>query len=342
MSKRLIIWLFPFLIASFTDGKSQDIHFSQLEFVPLLNNPAYTGHMNADWRLMNTYRSQWRRLANPFNTLNFNFDKRIYLLNETAGFGLLFLNDQAGSKSLVTNQFLLSGAVHKFIGQNHFLLGLQAGYIYRYLDDANLSFPQQYNAFSGYFDAITGSGESGVNERDGFPDLNIGLVWRRKIREIMPEAGFSVHHLNTPASGFIGPDNWPSLPVRYTFHANTYIPLRSVLSAMPQVKFVNYGKSHELMAGNILIIQTAGMVSVLPLNQTTFGTYIRSNFIYNFDAVALNAGFHFRYFSLGVNYDISVSGLRKVSGFVGAFEISLVYRGLKREESGTVIPCTIL
>jgi hypothetical protein len=42
------------------EGKGQDIHFSQYYASPLSLNPANTGNYDGDWRLMNSYRQQWK------------------------------------------------------------------------------------------------------------------------------------------------------------------------------------------------------------------------------------------------------------------------------------------
>ena len=58
---------------------AQDIHFSQFYMSPLNLNPALTGVMNCNVRLVANYRNQWASVlkSNAFKTYSVSYDQRI-------------------------------------------------------------------------------------------------------------------------------------------------------------------------------------------------------------------------------------------------------------------------
>jgi len=48
---------------------AQDSHFSQFWANPLHLNPALTGNSFADMRIISNYRTQWKAVAEPYNTI---------------------------------------------------------------------------------------------------------------------------------------------------------------------------------------------------------------------------------------------------------------------------------
>ena len=58
---------------------AQDIHFSQFYLSPLNLNPAMTGVMNCNIRLVANYRNQWASVlrSNAYNTYSVSYDQRI-------------------------------------------------------------------------------------------------------------------------------------------------------------------------------------------------------------------------------------------------------------------------
>ena len=53
-------------------GKSQDIHFSQIFETPLLRNPALAGLFAGDVRIQSVYRSQWNSVTDAYKTGSLN------------------------------------------------------------------------------------------------------------------------------------------------------------------------------------------------------------------------------------------------------------------------------
>lgn len=58
---------------------AQDIHFSQFYMSPLNLNPALTGVMNCNMRVVGNYRNQYASIlkSNAFNTYSVSYDQKI-------------------------------------------------------------------------------------------------------------------------------------------------------------------------------------------------------------------------------------------------------------------------
>lgn len=59
--------------------QAQDIHFSQFYMAPLFLNPAMTGVMNCNHRVIANYRNQWASIlrSNAYNTYNVSYDNKM-------------------------------------------------------------------------------------------------------------------------------------------------------------------------------------------------------------------------------------------------------------------------
>ena len=58
---------------------AQDLHFSQYFNTPLLVNPANTGfNPDYDYRLGGNYRNQWANVGNPYKTMGFWGDTKLF------------------------------------------------------------------------------------------------------------------------------------------------------------------------------------------------------------------------------------------------------------------------
>ena len=59
-------------------GQAQDPSFSQFFASPLNINPALTGNINADWRIIANFRNQWIGPASPYVTGTVSYDRKIF------------------------------------------------------------------------------------------------------------------------------------------------------------------------------------------------------------------------------------------------------------------------
>ena len=56
---------------------AQDPAFSQFFSSPLNINPALTGNINGDWRIISNFRDQWIGPASPYTTGTASYDRKI-------------------------------------------------------------------------------------------------------------------------------------------------------------------------------------------------------------------------------------------------------------------------
>ena len=57
---------------------AQDPSFSQFFSSPLNINPALTGNINGDWRVISNFRDQWIGPASPYTTGTASYDRKIF------------------------------------------------------------------------------------------------------------------------------------------------------------------------------------------------------------------------------------------------------------------------
>ena len=121
MKKIQLIFLFGLISFGL---KAQDLHFSQVDQVPMMLNPALTGSEGPIHASLN-YRNQWKSVASPFQTMAAGFDARLQKARRnTSGFfalGLQVYNDQTGDLSIRTAQVSLNGAYHLTLNRNSIL-----------------------------------------------------------------------------------------------------------------------------------------------------------------------------------------------------------------------------
>ena len=63
----------------------QDPSFSQFYSSPLNVNPALTGNINADWRVISNIRNQWVGLNSPYATGTISYDTKIMQNEDVPG-----------------------------------------------------------------------------------------------------------------------------------------------------------------------------------------------------------------------------------------------------------------
>ena len=105
------LWMVPL--------SAQDIHFSQFYLSPLNLNPAMTGLMNCNTRIVANYRNQWASVlrSNAFNTYSVSYDQRIAAGRyDYFGIGGTFWGDRAGEANFSTLTGKMSLSYSKRMG----------------------------------------------------------------------------------------------------------------------------------------------------------------------------------------------------------------------------------
>ena len=134
----IIFWLTQLPPFGGIEGGCQDIHFSQYTESPSTLNPASTGVINGEFRVIGNFKDQWRSIANPYTTFSGSYDMPFYreiITDGSLGFGVSFISDKAGDLQFGTNQINFSLAANKSVNrENNFSLGLQGGFTQRGID----------------------------------------------------------------------------------------------------------------------------------------------------------------------------------------------------------------
>ena len=98
MIKRLALFISLGFILTVNVVRGQDIHFSQFYMSPLTLNPALTGVMNCNTRLVGNYRNQWASVLGKSsdNTYAVSYDQKMPVGRyDNFGFGANIWSDVA-------------------------------------------------------------------------------------------------------------------------------------------------------------------------------------------------------------------------------------------------------
>ena len=312
---------------------AQDIHFSQFFASPLSLNPANTGNFDGDWRLMNNYRNQWRALSIPFRTISVGLDKQFYLRSEKFSGGIYVINDKSGPAGLTVNKLFLSVAWHKNANGHNIHIGIQGGMVFKSFSMDEITFPNQFDPTTGYFNSELNTGETNFNLNTSYPDLNFGIAWNKKLRLVEPELGVSVFHLTMPAETFFESNNL--LPIRTAITGGLQIPVSNFFFH-PQGLYMLQSTASEFIGGSEIgyNIPKGNFIK-----QIFAGYFFRNDFTTTFDASILEIGLQIKQLRLGFSYDINSSHLKVATNKRGAFEFSLIYISKSTIPQKITLPC---
>ena len=319
---------------------AQDIHFTQIQASPLQINPANTGMTYANVRLVNNYRNQWRTIEAPYNTIGVSLDKGFGIRNQNFGVGGLVLHDVSSPHQLSVDKFYLSFGCSKFYKNHQFSVGLQPGMVFKNINTASLTFNSQFDQNTGQFDPSLPSNEYNLQENVSFFDLNLGFLWRARIKNLRPGAGISVFHLTRPFEGFVSGIDSIRLAMRCNLHGSILIPLPANFDITPAILYSMVPGSNAFIGGGVLGFSLENPLLAI---QRIYGLGLfRANPVRNFDAFMIGAGLQFKRLEIAVSYDMNLSSIRKVNNFYGAFEVSLIYRSIRLISKDSAEPCYML
>jgi type IX secretion system PorP/SprF family membrane protein len=317
---------------------AQDIHFSQASNSPLTLNPALTGASGVAQVIVN-YRTQWRSVATPYNTMAASFEMR---LNEGSrrkkgifAMGVNFYKDQAGDLKLTTTNANLNMAYHLILDKKSSIgCGIYAGFGERSIATSTGKWASQFNG--DYYDANLQSGESVFADKINYFDVGTGFVYTYKGSENYMTSnnqkdfniGFAVYHLNRPDYSFMSANN-EQLYMRFSGFANAIIGISNTRnSLMPAIYFQRQRTATEFLFGTYWRYRIQEASKVTGFNKGSYlslGAFYRTN-----DAFVAKAMFEMMDYSVGFAYDINVSSLANVSKTKGGFEIFLKYSLAKK------------
>lgn len=309
--------------------RSQDIHFSQFYMAPLLLNPAQTGAQNNIRAILN-YKSQWNSVADPFTTYNFSFDMSLNKKKHVSGYSAVGMNvfqDKAGSAGMGTFQGTLFYAYHVNLSDRSTLGGgLCAAYGKRSVSFDNLQWGSQYDGMA--YNATLPSGELAGSNSFSFFDLSGGVHWKfSKNERYMTgndqrtfNAGIGIWHVNSPKYSFY--DLGEKLHMKEVIYGNALIGISNTnLSIVPGFFFAKQGRANELYLGSLFRFQfkeNSKITGFVKGSSMSAGIFYR-----NSDAVVATVLYEIAQYSVGVSYDVNMSGLKTASRGKGGIEIAL-------------------
>jgi len=325
--------------------QAQDIHFSQFYMSPLNLNPAMTGVMNCNHRIVANYRNQWSSILkqNAYNTYSASYDQKLPVGRyDYFGLGGTFWGDKAGESEFATLQARLSGSYAKKMGgyrkKAHYLVfGADIGVSQRSINSHALKWPSQ-NDGQGRYDPNQ-PGEIIDDPNFLFLDMSAGILWFSVFNEDNNfYFGGSFSHLNRANQSF-GDQNIP-LYSKFTFHAGGEFMAGKRFGFVPGVVTffqgpsfqVNVGNSFKFLLGNSRRYHQAFQLGAWArvANKLESGKLV--------DAFILSTRFDYEQFTIGFSYDINTSSLYTASNGNGAFEFSLVYKICGPERRGVYCP----
>jgi type IX secretion system PorP/SprF family membrane protein len=346
--KKTTLHLFTLCLAvlSSVAVQAQDIHFSQFYMSPLNLNPALTGVMNCNNRLVANYRNQWSSVLkqNAYNTYSASYDTKLPVGRyDYFGVGGTLWGDKAGESEFATLQARLSGSYAKKMGgyrrKAHYLVfGADLGVSQRSINSAALKWPSQNNG-QGQYCATCGDEEVIADPNFLFLDMSAGLLWFSVLDEDNNfYFGGAFSHLNRANQSF-GTANIP-LYSKFTFHAGGEFMVGKRFGLVPGVVSffqgpsfqVNAGNSFKFLLGNSRRYHQAFQLGAWArvANKLETGKLV--------DAFILSTRFDYEQFTIGFSYDINTSSLYTASNGNGAFEFSLVYKICGPERRGVYCP----
>lgn len=318
-AKHLLLVLSLVCIHAIT--KAQDVHFTQFNAAPLTINPSNTGNYDGFWRLSSNYRNQWRVLNIPFHTFSLAFDKKISPKSKNFAYGLMVLTDQSGEANINFKKIFGSIGIHLGSDQSRFSIGIQPGFIIKTIDLNGLTFPAQYDPSIGVFNGDLATNEPKPKESLAYPDVNLGVSWRKTSERSIFNIGFALYHLLTPQESFWGNDY--TIPLRKVIHTSFNFNINDKVSLIPKLLFMEQNKASELVVGSYL-------AHAIPKNQQGinslfFGVMTRTGFNRTTDAIMAVMGANLDRWDIGLSYDFNISPLQESTNRRGAYEISAVF-----------------
>ncbi|HMO37917.1 MAG TPA: PorP/SprF family type IX secretion system membrane protein [Saprospiraceae bacterium] len=336
---------------------AQDIHFSQFYLSPLNLNPAMTGVMNCNSRVVANYRNQWASVlrSNAFSTYSVSYDQRIPVGRyDFFGVGGTFWGDRAGESNFSTLTGKASLSYSKRMGGtrnfgNYLVAGAEAGVAQRSIDFLNLRWGTQHDGAGG-FDPNLPTQENRFN-RDNFlfADMGAGLLWFMVMDENTNfYIGGAFHHLNRSNQSFSTEDE-DLLYSRVTGHVGGEFLVGDKFGLVPGVIVMKQGPSFQVNGGtSFKFLLSKGNLDYQAFQIGLWGR-IGNKFIpagegsseavgILSDAAIISTRFDYNNFSLGFSYDINVSPLRTASNANGGFEFAMVYKICGQERRGVYCP----
>ncbi len=334
--KQIICLLFVCVMHQY--ACAQDIHFSQFYEMPLLRNPALSGIFTGNVRAQTIYRNQWQKVTVPYRTMALGVEYKVkgYCIDDDLSViaGLQVLRDEAGTSKYTRTQVAGTATIRKKITDNlHFSGGVIAGDVINSYDRSDLSWSDQY--IDDQYSPDNPTQQPFIAMRRNYFDIGAGVLLSSGTQEgVQWYAGGALYHILPPKMGFDNSDHAAKLPGRVTLNAgagfnfNSDTPDKIVFYG----DYIFQGKQQEILLGAYCTFYTAQALEDADDEgvDVSFGAFYRWN-----DAVIPTFKLNWNRVTVGVSYDVNISGLTLGSHARGGAECMLKYRGILESKRGT-------
>lgn len=335
-------FLIAFILLLQSVSFSQDIHLSQYNLSPLLINPAQAGAYR-NFELIANYKTQWTSISpNAFKTMMFTYDGQLMQKKWKTKWlttGLNIYNDNAGDGNINTTQANASIGYHMLLSSRNTLGGaLFGGVSQRSINYSNFAWDEQYQ--HGNYNASNPTGESSAQNYQNsnkmiYPDLGLGILYQYTKKEsyrtlndmLVFHAGLAVFHLNRPTHSFYGGSE--KLYAKEVYHADILFGLKHTnLSFVPGVIYMRQGPSSEIYSGCFFrykLQEESKYTGLVKNTSLIVGTHLRVG-----DAFIPSVQLEVAEYTIGISYDVNISGLKTGTSGKGGLEIALRYGNLSQ------------
>jgi len=321
--KCAVVWL----LVSVFESYGQDPSFAQFFASPLNINPALTGNINADWRMISNFRDQWIGPASPYVTGTISYDRKIqdaYSADPERNFlgvggMLMFDHAMSGIQKSVYGSLNLAYNIVLSNDLNKHSIGIGFGIIYgrRFVDFSRIDFEEQFTGFG--FDTNLPTGEAALSDMKPYFSSSVGATYSIKNEKYNIDIGAAAFHLNRPKQTFLE-DEHQYIPVRKVAHANFETKLNAQVVFNANAIFQFQREARYYSVGGLLGYDL-GTIEPTILNA---GLWYWSN-----NALVPYLGLAYKDLQIGLSYDWTISKLRQATPRPRTFEISLILRGAK-------------
>ena len=314
----------------------QDPSFSQFFSSPLNVNPALTGNINGDWRVISNFRDQWIGPASPYTTGTASYDRKILQHkmpgvpeDNVMGVGAMIMYDYAMDGIVKSTYASLNLSYSIKLSEEPSIHRLTAGFGgsfgKRYVDFSRLTFEEQFTGFG--FNTNLPTGEMALSNMKGNFSANTGLTYSIRSEKRNFDFGVAGFHLNRPKQTFLKDEN-ERLAMRKVIHANFETYLNDYLVLNTNAIFQNQSRAKYYSAG-AAVGYFFGEQQDMMLNG---GVWYWSK-----NAIIPYVGLVYKDMQFGFSYDATISSLKEARRKPNTFEVSFILRGVK--DPSNIIPC---
>jgi type IX secretion system PorP/SprF family membrane protein len=337
MIKNTVIFSFHLVcLLSVSVIRAQDPSFSQFFSSPLNVNPALTGNIHSDWRVISNFRHQQLASTAPYITGSVCLEKKWNANNDNSireanrfGIGVMMMYDKVMNGALKSNyasaNLSYTILVNDMDRKHEISFGVAGIYGNRRINQQALYFEEQFSGNE--FHSNLPTGETGLYNMKPYLSASIGLVYHIYSDISSLDFGVSGFHINRPRQTFIKDEN-QFLPRRYVAHANYEHFLNDEWVLNCNSIFQEQGKTNYFSLGG-------GLAYFIPSSKDMFlmgGLWYWSN-------KALIPYFSAGYgnFQFGCSYDIASARITGASIRQNIIEFSVIFRGSR--PNGFFVPC---